>query len=222
MTDHPLPPPVPPQEKNPSKGRNCWIVGCGGCLGVILLLILAGALISWSIKRNLMVEPFEPVEVSETERSQADRKLDAMKAAGPEESDEWGIPEGGITLSEKEVNYLIARNDPELADSLRLDFEPGEVHAEFRVRTEDGDKRHLLKGSLGVQEKDGVLDIRLLDVRLGNFSLPEVLMKLLAGEDFGKEFFGDLETRKVHLENVEKIEIRKDEILIVPKAKPAP
>ncbi|MGA0369896.1 MAG: hypothetical protein ACO3N7_10645 [Kiritimatiellia bacterium] len=217
MTDS-LPPPISPPSETPKSGRNCWVVGCSGCLIVLAVIVLLGMLISWQIKRTFLVEPFEPVQLSPQEEKAAQLKLESLNLLeeGGKSPEKLEIPQQGLLLTEDEMNYWISTQDNELADSVRLDFEPGELTAEVRMG-EPGGKRWNLKARLSVVHEDNLLDVRLLDLKLGRFSLPASLMDEFAKENLATETFEDPETRAAFESRVERIEILKDQILFIPR-----
>jgi hypothetical protein len=218
MTDT-LPPPAPPPVQSESKGRSCWIVGCSGCLIALLVLVLLGFAGMWWLRKTFMVEPFDPIEISETEAAAADAKLKSLNLLNEQGqiSDEFEMPPEGLRLTESEVNYWISKQDPEIADAVRLDFEPGLIRGEFRWGEPGSQQRWNLSGTISVEQKEDELDIRLLDLRMGGFALPDSVMKEIGAENLAAEAFADPETKKDFQEKVEKIEILKDEILLIPK-----
>lgn len=220
MTDS-LPPPAPPPVHSESKGRNCWIVGCSGCLIALLVLVLLGVAGMWWLKKTFMVEPFEPIELSETDAQRADAKLKSLKLLDDQGqiSREFVMPPEGLRLTENEVNYWISQQDTEIKDAVRLDFEPGQVRGEFRWNTSGSKQRWNLSGTISVEQTADELDIRLLDLRMGGFTLPASMMNEIGSENLAAEMFSDPQTKKDFQEKVEKIEILKDEILLVPKRK---
>lgn len=224
MTDQTLPPPMPKQDQRKSGGRNCWVIGCSGCLILLLLLVVAGWLLSWQIKRSFSAEPFERIELSETQKRESEAKLRSAGMLEGRDDAEIQLPEEGLVLTETDLNYLISR-EPELADIVRIDLEPEKIHAELRIPMDEHDpeaKRLALSGAIEVRQKNDVLEIYLTELKFGEFSLPKFMMNEMAKEDLGAEVFSDPETRRQFQENVERIEVRKDEILIVPKTRPTP
>lgn len=219
MTDA-LPPPVPAKSETQKKGRNCWVVGCSGCLIGIALLVIIGMVVTWQVKRAFMVEPFEPIEMTQTEEANAEAKLKALNLLESEGNapEDFEIPEQGLVLSEDEMNYWISRMDNEFSDAVRLDFEPGEVTAEMRMGEGSG-KRLSVMATLTVVQTEEDLDVRLIDLKLGKFSLPNSMKEEYRKENLALEAFSDPETKEAFQSRVEKIEILKDEILFVPKKK---
>lgn len=216
-----LKPPAPPPVQTEAKGRNCWIVGCSGCLIALLVVVLLLAAGFWWIKKTFIVEPFEPIEISETESAAADAKLKELKILDEngQISQDFEVPAEGLLLTETEVNYLISQQDSELADSLRLDFEPDQIRADFRLGEPGSLQRWNLSGTVSVKQTEEGLDVRLLDLRMGGFALPKSVMEEIGTENIAAEAFSDPEVQQNFQENVEKVEVRKDEILLVPKAK---
>lgn len=217
MTDT-LPPPMPARSPDPKKGRNCWLVGCSGCLIALLLLILVVGIGFWSLKRSLMVDPFGPVEMSAVEKSEAEAKLQSynMLDSDGRMPDDFTFPEGGILLTENEVNYWISRMGNELSDAVRLDFEPNYIGAELRVG-ETGSSRWLIKAEVSVEQTESGPDIRLINARLGSFGLPKSILEEISKENLMEEMVEDAESREEIKTHVERIEVLKDQIRIVPK-----
>jgi hypothetical protein len=216
-----LKPPAPPPVQSESKGRNCWLVGCSGCLIVLLLMVLLGFAGIWWVRKTFMVEPFDPIELSETEAAKAEEKLKSLNLLGEDGQavEEFEMPEEGLLLSENEVNYWISQQDEELADSVRLDFEPGQIRAELRWAEPGSQQRWNLSGTVSVEQTETGLDVRLLDLRMGGFALPKAVIDEAGKENLAAEVFSDPEVQKDFQEKVEKIEVLKDQILLVPKKK---
>lgn len=209
---------MPAQSPDPQKGRNCWLVGCGGCLIALLILILIVAAAFWAFKRSVMVDPFEPVEMSAVEKEQAEAKLQSynMLDSKGELPEDFTFPEEGIVLSEQEVNYWISRLDNELSDTVRLDFEPNYIGAEIRAG-EGGKSRWLIKAEVSVEQTESGPDIRLINARIGKFGLPKSILKEINKENLMDEMLEDEESREEIKAHVERIEVLKDQIRIVPR-----
>ena len=127
------------------------------------------------------------------------------------------MPADGLRLTETEVNYWISQQDVEYSDAVRLDFEPGQSRAEMRWGEPGSKQRWNLSGTISVEQVEEGLDVRLLDLRMGGFALPASVMDEVGTENLAAEMFSDPQTRKDFQEKVEKIEILKDEILLIPK-----
>lgn len=216
-----LAPPTPPPPPAESKGKNCWLVGCSGCL-IVLLVLFLGAIGGWLwLKSQFMVEPFEPIELTPTEETQMEAKLKAynMIDDGGEISEDFEFPAEGIVLTEAELNYFISMHGDEMADSLRIDLEPNEISAELRVGESGSAKRWGFLGKVSVEQTESGLDVRLIDLKLGPFNLPKELLDEIATENLAEEVFAeDPAAREQFEQNVEKIEIQKDRILFIPKS----
>lgn len=220
MTDT-LPPPAPPPVQSETKGRNCWIVGCSGCLIALLVIVLLGFAGMWWLRKTFLVEPFEPVEISETQARAADAKLKSLNLLNDEGqiSDDFEIPAEGLRLTETEVNYMISQQDFDMSDGLRVDFEPGQIRVELRQGAAGSMQRWSMSGTVTLKQTEEELDARLIDVRMGPFALPKSFMDELGKENLLEEMFSDPQTKQDFQDNVDTIEIQKDAILIVPKGK---
>lgn len=213
MTTH-LPPPISSKTPDPKKSTNCWVVGCGGCLGMLALLILIGMVIG----RLVMVEPFKPVELSPSEVEASKMKLQALEMNNQTGSTQrrLRLPSDGIRFTEQEVNYWISQSGDEMAGMLRIDFEPGEVIAQLRAGEGNG-KRINLMGRVSMEKVGDQLDIRLLEIKLGKIPFPSAAISKFKDQNLMVEIFRDPEERKVFEESIESIEILKDQILIILK-----
>lgn len=209
-----LPPPMSAREPEPAKSRNCWVVGCGGCLGGLALLVIAGMVLASLV----MAPPFEPVTLSPAERAQAEMKfrlLETQQAEGRMDPlrTEFGQ---GLELTEQEVNYWISQAPDAFAGMLRLDFEPGEITARLRVGEGQG-KRVQLVGRVSVKQTGDQLEIRLVEVRMGRLPLPASLMKAFQNRDLMQEIFPNPRDRELFETSIEHIEIEKDRIRVIPR-----
>jgi hypothetical protein len=213
MTDH-LPPPISSNTPAPKKATNCWVAGCGGCLGLLALLILTGMIIG----RLVMVDPFKPVELSATEIQASKLKIEALEMNTQSDVPKSGLrlQSDGIRFTEQEVNYWISQSSDEMAGMLRIDFEPGEIIAQLRAGEGPG-KRINLMGRVSVAKAGEQFDIRLLEVKLGKFPFPASAISKFKDKNLIEEIFRDPEERKLFEESIESIEILKDQILIIPK-----
>ncbi len=217
MTD-PVPPSpsavVQPEKK---KGPSCWTVGCGGCLVLVLILVGIGVYINWQIQTKFLVEPFESMQLAESEMEKMDARLEEVEQlqSAAEASGENWIPAEGLTFSEQEVNYWLSQENPEFGDSVRIDFEPDEINAELRVG-EPGGRRLKLSARVSVKEGPDGLDVRIVDLKLGNISLPEQFLKELSSENLAQDAIDDPEVQQQLKESVGGVEILKDAILVLP------
>ncbi|MDF3127945.1 hypothetical protein P0Y35_01920 [Kiritimatiellaeota bacterium B1221] len=212
----------PPRNSNAGstekKGRNCWLVGCGGCLGVLALFVIISMVAVWQLKRSLMVEPFVPVELSASEETRMREKLESLNLLDAEGKvpDTFEMPSEGMTLSEAEVNYWISRLDDSTADSVRVDFEPEQIIAELRLGNPGG-KRLMVKATIGVPSQAKSFDFELIDLKLGNFSVSEDWISKMTDGNTDLSTDLDPETQKELESKVDRIEILKDEIRFIPK-----
>lgn len=212
MTDS-LPPPLPVDPASRTKGRNCWVTGCGGCLILLGLLVVAGMIFA----KLLFVEPFKPIVLTESEIESARAKMQRLQLwdeSGQTPGEQFFDKEG-LRFSEKEVNYWLGLQDAEMARMLRLDFEPGQLSAELRLGEREG--RHMRWiGTVSIQKEAEGLDIRLLDVKMGRFPVPSTFISGYLDINLINELFPDPVSREKFESSIERIEILKDQILIIP------
>ena len=220
MTD-PLTPPAPPPVPNESKGKNCWIVGCSGCLIVVLVIFLGSVFaVNWA-KNNFMTEPFEPLDLLPEEEARIEAKFEGLQMLNDQGGvrEDFELPAGGLILTETEVNYMISNSNDDMADALRIDFEPGEVMAELRILFEEGGDHFRMSAGVSIEHVDGVLDVRLTNIGMGPFDMPAEILEDADSENLAEDFFEDDQAREAFQESIERIEVQKDQILIVPKAR---
>lgn len=212
MTD-PLPPPLPVDPASHTKGRNCWVTGCGGCLILLGLLVVAGMIFA----KLLFVEPFKPIVLTESEIESARAKIQRLQLwdeSGQAPGEQYFDKEG-LRFSEKEVNYWLGMQDAEMARMLRLDFEPGQLSAELRLGEREG--RHMRWiGTVSIQKEAEGVDIRLLDVKMGRFPVPSTFISRYRDINLINELFPDPVSREKFASSIERIEILKDQILFIP------
>lgn len=220
----PLPPPRPDHHgEKDQKNRSCWVTGCGGCLLVLFLLILLGMFMTWQFNRSFKVEAFAPLNLSAAEEAEIRGRLRSLKlldAEGRPASEPIHLPAEGLSLSETEVNYLISQQAEGMSDSIRLDFEPGELTMEIRMGPPEG-KRLRMNAKVSVPASGNFQEVRLEQLKIGNFPVPVFMMDELRGEDLDIKFYQNPGAQKAFEAQVERIEIQKDRILFVPRSGPS-
>ena len=118
-------------EANSSKGFSGWQVA-----GIVLVTILATVLLGWWIVRTyIFPAELSPVELSQREQVELDKKLTRLGFDAPgitlnSEGREVAVPtpyteeemERDVTLTERELNSLLAR-DPDLGGNIAIDLD---------------------------------------------------------------------------------------------------
>ena len=207
------PPPPPPK----SNGKGCWFYGCGGCLGVVLIFIIAGFIMAQRLKSQFNQPPHAPlVLTAEDEAKVAETR--ALLEQAEEQEDFSVLPAEGLRLTSTQLVALLEAENPDMKDRVRFQLEPDVFRAEIRApRDENPNKNVIIQVALNVVQVGDRVEIRLHDARFGPFSLPGFLMEEIRGEDLMKDFFADEDNRRAFQESIERIEIQQDAILIVPR-----
>ncbi|GEM_PF-1083999 len=225
-TPPPMPPPVPPSGGTPltttkppkkSGGKNCLLYGCGGCGVVVLVLSLVGYFVFMSFMRSLTADPFPVAEISEARSEELDKTFEPFIAA--QESEEpFTLPEGGMRISEQDINDFIMLEGGEMADSLRVQLQEGQITFEGRFGDAGQKDRVKVSGTMAVFQGAAGLEIQLTDIQLGKFSLPQAFMDEISQENIAEDMLEDPEFKKFIQESIGGIEVLDGEIILLPKS----
>ncbi len=212
-------------------------LGCLSIVGLMLLtIIISVAATFWLIKSQLFPSSFEPVTLSKTEQTQLQKKLNAvglgqLVKANPVSQDNSGLtqeqkeasvelapepysedPEKrDITLSEKELNALLANNG-NLAERLVIDLADNVASAKLLVHLDPdfpffGGKT--LKVSAGTElafnnsrpivilKGVSVWGVPIPNAWLGGLKNVDLVNEFGAGEGFWKSFADGIEDIRV-------------------------
>ena len=178
----------------------------------VVLIVLAAIVIAvvatlWIARAWLFPSDFKPVELSQAEAQQLDRKLQALERAAipdrsaPAETDEeWLRPEPyseanatrEIELSERELNGIIGR-DPDLARRLAVDLSNDLASARLLVPLDPelplfGGRTLRVNAGLEIRHQEGQLAVRLRGVSLMGVPLPNAWLGNLKNVDLVAEF----------------------------------
>lgn len=220
-TAQPAPPPPtpantpPPPPPKPSSGKSCLLFGCGGCLGLLLVLLLSSFFMFRAVRNSLNQPPFPPIELSEAERQVLMDKRDLLGLTDGRDAPSPQT-ETPVILSSRELNALLFMANPELEEVVRLSLEPDTIRGELRVG--DDDQRVAVQIALGIRQQDDRINIVLRDMRIGNFGIPRFVRRALENEDLAEEFFDSPAKRADFERLVQQIEIKDDAILFMRKA----
>ncbi|MCC5848635.1 MAG: hypothetical protein JJU29_11115 [Verrucomicrobia bacterium] len=208
------PPPPPPPK---SSGKGCWFYGCGGCLGVVLIFIIAGFVMTQRLKSHLNQPAHAPLVLTAEDETTVEETRELLKLS-EEEDFLAALPAEGLRLTSSQLIALLEAENPDMKDKVRLHLEPDLFRADIRVPREEGSDQHfVVQVTLYVVQVNDRVEIRLRDARFGPFGIPRFIMKELENEDFMAEFFADEENRRIFQETIETIEVQQDAILIVPR-----
>lgn len=224
MTDPQTPPPAvppttptnaPPPPPKPSSGKSCMLFGCGGCLTVLLVLLLGTFFMFRSMRNSLNQPPFPPFELTEDERQVLMDKRELLGLTDGQ-TPAGQTAETPVILSGRELNAMLFMANPELEEIVRLYLEPDTIRGELRVGEDD--QRVSVQIALGVRRQEDRVNIVLRDMRVGNFGLPRFLRRALEEEDLAAEFFDSPAKRAEFEQLIQRIEIQDDAILFLRKA----
>ncbi len=182
-----------------------------GCFQIVLIMfvtmIATAAVTAWWVKRYIYADRLEPVALTPTEQETLEDKIALLEAATTEglDPEKFDGSRRVIELTERELNHLIAKDDPEMAKTVAIDLSDDLVSLNLVVPVEEdaplvGGKTLRLKVGLNVVYGDSLQpEISIQGVSLGGISLPNAwlgnlknknLVERLEGQD--KEFWDKL------------------------------
>jgi hypothetical protein len=213
-TEPPLPSPPTPA---PTPKKRRWLLfGCGGLLGLLLIIVATVAITIWWIQR-----PIKPVVLSAKEKTVVDQKLQQVEAAEPPTSSTSGLDADRaarawrndrpaptplparpyvagakeIRLTERELNGLLNQNT-DLGRTVRLEFDRDAVNAYLAVPIPKdfpimGGKMFRARGRFAVSIGNGGTPYAVLeDVTVFGVSLPKVWLGGIKGENLISDAVG--------------------------------
>ena len=216
--------------------------GCGQVLIIILLtaLVSAGGMFWWA-KRYLFAKELAPVALSVEETQQLDQKLQLLEEAAMgrdfpaapvegqvlETADQDSNAEAysemsanrEIELSEREVNALIAKNDPDAAKHFAVDLSKDLVSLKVIVPVDEdalimGGKTIRIKMGVGARYDAGKLQLVLRGISLGGIPMPSAWLGDLKGKDFIQEFGENGGFWKQFSDGIEHLEVQDGRIKV--------
>jgi hypothetical protein len=205
---------TPPPPAKPSSGKTCLLFGCGGCLTVILVMMLGSFFMFRAVRNSLNQPPFPPFEFTEAEKQVLEEKRGLLGLTDGRTTP-TAQAETPVILSGRELNAMLFMANPELEEVVRLHLEPDTIRGELRVG--DDNQRVAVQIALGVRQQNDRMNIILRDMRIGNFGLPRFVRRALEEEDLAAEFFDSPAKRAEFERLVQQIEIQQDAILFLRK-----
>ncbi len=193
-----------------------------GCLQVlaillVVMLVTAGATFWW-VRHNLYAKKLEPAVFSETEKATLDGKLEQLEKPDPDRYDEKTVSRT-IELSEREVNYLIAKEDPARRDTVAVDLADDLITVRLVVPTEEetpmiGGKTIRLKVGFNALFRNGKPEISLRGASVGGIGIPNAWLGNLKDQNLVEEFGEGGGFWRKFADGVEGIEVRDGKIRI--------
>lgn len=221
-----LPPTIPSVPPPPPKKHGCLFYGCItlivlfliAAIGTVLALRYAfsatGGLVNQYTSTNPM--PIESIEVSAPEFKSLQDRLAAFG-----ESLEGRPGSRELVLTAHDINSLI-QNDREYAfwkDKLFIVIEGDQIKGKLSLPLEDIGpfklKGRYLNGiaTLGVSLQNGVLDIKVKDVRVGDKPLPGPLLAQIKSANFADQLQNDPQARN-NIQKLESIKVQDGKIVL--------
>ncbi len=193
--------------------------GCLQVLVIVLVAMIGSALATaWWVRHNLYAKKLDPVAFSEGEKKSLDEKLERLENPDPERYDEKTLSRT-IELSEREVNYLIAKDDPARKDTVAVDLANDLITVRLIVPTEEetpfiGGKTVRLKIGFTARFKDGKPEVSLRGASVGGIGIPNAWLGNLKEKNLIEEFGEDGGFWQNFSEGVESIEVRDGKIRV--------
>ena len=234
MADPNIPPPQAPppgSSQVPAKQRGCWFYGCL----TLAILALLGGIAAWIAVRYAVrtasgwVEgytstnriPIESVSISQGElKSLQDRVVSFSRTLDGQQGSR------DLVLSADEINALI-QNDPQYKDlrsKLHVMLEGDQIKGKLSMPLDDvGFKDRYLNGlaTIKVTLADGVLNINLKDVQVGDKPLPPAMLSELRKYNFAQNVQTDPDAQR-SLQKFESIQVKDSKLIIRAKEPPKP
>ncbi len=208
---------TPPLPNRPARAKRRF--GCGQVLLIMAITALVTAgITAWWVKRHLYASHLKPVELTTTEEATLTEKLERIEEAAigdladaPKAPPERETPMAGelntvepeayteddarreIELTERELNALIAKNYPDLADKLAVDLARNLVSVKLIAPMDPdvpfvGGKTLRLKLGLAMRYADNQASVALKGISLGGIPLPNAWIGDLKNKDLVQEF----------------------------------
>jgi hypothetical protein len=225
----PNPPPLPEQ---PKKQRGCWFYGCLS-LAIIALIGLVGTwmLARFAVKKaSAMVQqytsktsaPIEKVTISQSDLKSLQGRVNSFNQTL---NGEKGSRE--LVLSADEINALI-QNDPEykaVKGKLFVMLDGDQIRGKVSMPLDDFGpfklKGDYLNGTatLTAALENGVLDVRLKDIQVGDNPLPAPILAELRKMNFAQDFQKDPDVKK-SMDKLESIQVKDSKLILRSKEPP--
>lgn len=206
--------PPPPA---PASNKGCWKVGCGGCLVVLLLLAGFGFFVYLSIRSAFNQPPFEPLELTPAEEIELQRKTNRFQALAEGEGT-VAPPQEGFFFTGRELTAWLERENPDLANTIRISTEPDLLRLEIRLEDSEREGPRIgMEAAARIVQVGDRVEFNLVEIRMGPFRVPRFVMREIAREDLFQDLFADPEIRQAFSDHVERFEIRADGIWLMPR-----
>ncbi len=223
-----------PSDSDPAAPRSFSAVQVLGMLA--LAILITGAATAWFVRTYVYPAPFEPVALSQTERSTLSSKLRALGVdpaavlpAAPDDTfdaDGRLVPEKyvedpsrrEIEISERELNAMVASN-PDFARRFAIDLSGKLASAKLLVPVDPdlpvlGGRTLRFTAGIELDYRNGRPVVILRGVSVMGVPIPNAWLGGMKNVDLVGEFGGDPGFWKSFADGVERIEIRDGELYV--------
>ncbi|MFO0942978.1 MAG: DUF1206 domain-containing protein [Pirellulales bacterium] len=212
----------------PAKSGFPWGCLLGGCLGIMLLGLIAAGGVGyglWSLYKGQIAKytSDKPVEIPTIEASE--EQVKAIKKRFDDFGTEFEAGEAPqeLVITADEINTLIS-GDPELKGHVYVKIEDGNIQADVSFSLGDlpGAKGRYFNGSvtLHVEIENGEVVANVVDAEVNGQPVPDEVLGPFSKENLAKEMRNDPEMAKT-LERCESLEVKDDKIILKIRPKPS-
>lgn len=180
------------------------------------MLVTAGVT-AWWVKRHLYASTLKPVELSAVEEEQLKDKIDSIEESVRQGTSPDEEESREIEFTEREINGLFARENPDLADRVAIDLSPGNVGVKVVVPVDEdtpylGGKTLRLKVGIALGYSEGRATVSVRRVSLGGIPLPNAWIGNIKNKDLVGEFGEEGSFWKTFSDGIEGLEVREGKI----------
>ena len=216
---------IPENKEQEKENKVPMIIG-----GILLTVLLSVGITLWAVSHYIFPNKFDPVELSQEEDNKLSSKLDQFswvnnthsntktnKKLEPEKYSEKGTKRE-ITLSERELNALLAKNT-DLANKLAIDLSENLASGKLLVPMEEGFPvlgGKTLKISAGIElsfSNDRPI-VKLKGVSVMGIPVPNAWLGGMKNVDLINEFGQDEGFWKTFAEGVDNIQVEDSRLVI--------
>ncbi len=212
----------------PAKSSFPWGCLLGGCLGIMLLGVIAVGGVGygiWSFYTGQIAKytSDQPVEIPTVEASEEQVKAIEKRFEDFRTQFDAGDAPQELVITAEEINTLIS-NDPDLKGHVYVKIENGNIRADVSFPLGDlpGAKGRYFNGSvtLHVEIEDGEVVANVVDAAANGQPVPEEVLGPFSRENLAKEMRNDPEMAET-LARCESLEVKDDKIVLKVRPKPA-
>jgi hypothetical protein len=212
------------QPQQPPRSGFPW--GClfGGCLAVVVLMMLGVGLTAFTAYRFYSTQlakytAEQPRELPEVEFSQQQMDEVEQRVEGFQRKLEDGERAERLVLTEDDINALLAR-DENLRGKVYVHIEDGQLRAELSMPADwlPGGKGRFFNGEVvfEIELENGELIAKIDKATVAGEPVPEMVMQELRKENLGDRIMEDPKIKN-SLEQFESIQVDDDRLILVAK-----